>query len=425
MKPQTGNTRSSDKPVKFEWLGKLMKLIFKTIGAVTGLILLLVAGCLLFLWLEHNTAVTLPTPTGPFAVGRTTYHWVDTNRSDSPAPVATQKRELMIWIWYPAIPDQKSKTSEYLPASWRVALDNFSGVLMSKFFTRDLSKVHTHSTDNAGVSSEERQFPVIIMRSGIGALATDYTTLATDLASHGYIVIGADAPYSTSVVVLPAGRVTARTQAGNPGDDERLSFDQKNHLLNKLIGLWTADTRFILDKLQQLNTNDPTGKFTNRLKMNAVGIFGHSFGGATAIQFCHDDNRCKAGIDIDGQPFGSVINEGMHQPFMFMLSDHSGESGTKGILSKLRSVYDHLPVNDRLWISISGARHFNFSDQALLKDSRLARLAHGLGSIDERRGLAITSRCIQSFFDVYLKNAPKPLLNKRLLQYPEVRLGPN
>ena len=423
MKGQTENSSSSSKPGKFKWLGRLIKLIFKTIGAVAALIVLLVAGFLLFLWLEHNTSVTLPDPTGPFQVGRATYHWVDTTRSDSLAPVSNQKRELMVWIWYPAVSGQVSKTSEYLPASWQVALENSSGVFMSKFFTRDLSKVHTHSTNNTPISSKEQQFPVIIMRSGIGALATDYTTLATDLASHGYIVVGADAPYSTNVVVFPDGRVAARTLAGNPGDDEGLSFDQKNRILNKLIGIWTADTRFILDKLNELNTLERMGKFTNRLNMNAVGIFGHSFGGATAAQFCHDDNRCKAGIDIDGQPFGSVIKEGLHQPFMFILSDHSGEPGTNDILSKLKSVYDHLPVNDRLWVSITGTRHFNFSDQALLKDSHLAKLAHGLGPIDERQGLAITTKCVQSFFDVYLRNAPKQLLKKRLLLHPEVQLA--
>ena len=60
--------------------------------------------------------------------------------------------------------------------------------------------------------------------------------------------------------------------------------------------------------------------------MQRVGVFGHSLGGAAALQFCHDDSRCKAGIDVDGAPLGNVISEGVTQPFMFILSDHGSES---------------------------------------------------------------------------------------------------
>ena len=84
---------------------------------------------------------------------------------------------------------------------------------------------------------------------------------------------------------------------------------------------------FALDQLERLNTSDPSGRFLGRLDMQRVGVFGHSLGGATALQFCHDDSRCKAGIDVDGAPLGNVIAEGVTQPFMFLLSDHSGESG--------------------------------------------------------------------------------------------------
>ena len=82
--------------------------------------------------------------------------------------------------------------AEYLPASWRVADSRYSGVLMSRFLTRDLSQVHVHSlTDAAALAPTNGSLPVVILRAGGGALATSFTTLAEDLASRGYVVTSA------------------------------------------------------------------------------------------------------------------------------------------------------------------------------------------------------------------------------------------
>ena len=75
---------------------------------------------------------------------------------------------------------------------------------------------------------------------------------------------------------------------------------------------------FAVDRLQELNANDPTGRFNGRLDLTKVGAFGHSLGGASALQFCHDDPRCKAGVDVDGAPLGSAVTDGVKQPFLFL-----------------------------------------------------------------------------------------------------------
>lgn len=192
--------------------------------------------------------------------------------------------------------------------------------------------------------------------------------------------------------------------------------------------MWTGDTKFVVSQLQHLNAADPSGKFTGRLDMQRLGMFGHSFGGAQALQFCHDDPRCKAGIDIDGAPYGSVVQEGLKQPFMFILSDHSRElsdPASSQIYADIQSIYDHLP-NGRLFITIRGANHFSFSDQMLLKSHYVIGLLRilGFGGLDGRRGLAITAEYVHTFFDVYLKDAPAALLNKPSQLYPEVQFVP-
>src|SRR5580692_1725733 len=149
---------------------------------VLGITLLL--GLLL---LDHNRDTTLPTPSGPFAVGRTTYVWNDA-QADPLAPQPGTKRELFAWIWYPAAPRQPAQTiDDYLPASWRTAIEGQSGVLLTLFLTRDLSRVHAHSFRDAEVSPQQHSYPVVLMRTGSAAPTTDYTSLAEDLTSHGYV----------------------------------------------------------------------------------------------------------------------------------------------------------------------------------------------------------------------------------------------
>jgi pimeloyl-ACP methyl ester carboxylesterase len=197
---------------------------------------------------------------------------------------------------------------------------------------------------------------------------------------------------------------------------------------DRLLPLWTSDTKFLVGQLEHLNAADLSGKFTGRLDMQRLGMFGHSFGGAQALQFCHDDVRCKAGIDIDGAPYGSVAQEGLKQPFMFLLSDHSRETSdpaSQQILANLQSIYGRLP-NGRLFITIRGANHFSFSDQMLLKSRYLIGLmrAFGFGGLEGRRGLTITADYVHTFFDVYLKGAPSSLLQEESRFYPEVQVVP-
>jgi pimeloyl-ACP methyl ester carboxylesterase len=202
----------------------------------------------------------------------------------------------------------------------RAAIQRGRPALITNLLTRDLSKVQTHSSPDSDVSSRQRSFPVVIMRAGASAEVANYSTLAEDLASHGYIVVGFDAPYRTGRVVFPDGRVIARS----PENDPELCSGGKRQepCANRLLAGWSADIAFVLDRLGQLNLSDSSGRFTGRLDMTHIGVFGHSFGGATAALFCHEDSRCKAGLDIDGAPHGSVIQAGIDRPFMSLLTSN-------------------------------------------------------------------------------------------------------
>ena len=407
---------------------RLVRRIFKVIAVFAMLAFLGVGALLRSLWLEHGTELTLPTPTGSFAVGRAIYDWTDEVALDTLAPVPGTKRELLVWIWYPSATGRPAAIVDaYLPAPFRAEIERDRGSLISKFLTRDLSRVHAHSIRNADVSPHQPSYPVVVMRAGASAEVINYSTLAEDLASHGYVVVGFDAPYRTNVVAFPDGRVMRRAPENDPElCADRPGFQQQDRCVNRVLTAWTADMAFVLDRLERLKASDASGKFAGRLDMTRVGVFGHSFGGATAAQFCHDDSRCKAGIDVDGQPFGSVVQDGLHQPFMFLLSDHGRESGpeTVRMMANVQSIYDRLPAEGRLLIEIGGANHFLFSDDgALLKSHIVLRTLRALDvvGIDGPRQLAVTAYCVRGFFDAYLKGTSASPLNISSPLYPEIQ----
>jgi dienelactone hydrolase len=404
----------------------LARRIFKGLAVLPILAVLGVAALFGSLWIEHRFSVTLPTPTGPFAVGRAIYDWTDAANVDKLAPVAGTKRELLVWIWYPSTAGHSTAADDYIPAPLRAKVEGALGALLGGFLTRDLSKVHPHSIRNSEVSPQQQSYPVVILRAGASAEVWNYSTLAEDLASHGYVVVGFDSPYRTSVVVFPDGRVMRRTPENNPELCEGHEQAQQTRCVDRVLAAWIADIGFVLDRLEQLNA-DASGKFKGHLDMTRVGAFGHSFGGATALQFCHADSRCKAGIDVDGQPFGSVIQAGLYQPFMFLLSDHSRESDPESaqIRANIRSIYDRLPPDGRLQVTIRGANHFLFSDDGALLKSHIvmgALRVLGVVGIDGRRQLAVTAYCIHSFFDAYLKGTSVSQLEISSPLYPELQV---
>src|SRR5712692_1683667 len=119
--------------------------IFRCFAGLAMLGVLGVAALLGALWLEHRAEITLPTPTGPFAVGRAIYDWTDDANLDTLAPVPGTKRELLIWIWYPAVAGQSGAVvDDYVPAAVRAPAGRASGALIFELLTRDLSKVHGH-----------------------------------------------------------------------------------------------------------------------------------------------------------------------------------------------------------------------------------------------------------------------------------------
>src|SRR5262249_26487723 len=141
---------------------------------------IVVAGLVTVAAIARQRPRTLPPPTGSYAVGRSMREWTDFARLDPLAPQPDQHRVLSVWLWYPATPTA-GPTAAYAPDLW-------SNLRQQGFLAGPLDAIRTEEYDDAPPASG--RFPIVVLEPGLGLSAPQFTTLAQDLASNGYIVAG-------------------------------------------------------------------------------------------------------------------------------------------------------------------------------------------------------------------------------------------
>jgi len=369
--------------------------------------------------IQRNTPLSLPAPSGRFAVGRTFYDWVDTSRLDALSDQPNQKRELLVWVWYPAHVDASEMPAPYLPAAWIRARDRDQGI--GVLLERNFASIQTHSFADVPLTAAPSPFPILIMEPGMGPIPTDYTVMAENLASQGYVVVGINPTYTPFLVVFPNGRIAPRSSKGAiPDTADPVTADRDANAIGRV---WADDVVFVMNQLTSLN-GDKASPFFERLDLEHIGVFGHSFGGATAIAVCQRDTRCKAGADLDGTPWGDEKSGVVPQPFMFITEDYT--RGCDSNCEAMQQAYAHVKDGAAYWLSVKGTRHFNFSDLPL-RQSPIVRplftVTGLIGSIDPVRAQQVTNAYLVAFFDQYLKNSDSSLLSGPSLAFPEVQLS--
>src|SRR5258706_9214827 len=71
---------------------------------------------------QAGKGVTFPELSGRYAVGRTSYFWVDSSRDETLTKDPNAKRELMVWLWYPAQENPDAVSAPYIDDLQREAL---------------------------------------------------------------------------------------------------------------------------------------------------------------------------------------------------------------------------------------------------------------------------------------------------------------
>jgi hypothetical protein len=187
------------------WVRRTLKTMLVFVLAVV----VVIGGYVGLVAVRHVQPVTLPAPAGPYRVGRVAFDWTDHARTDPLAPRPSTPRELSVWLWYPAAPHASGRRAPYAPGAWgRLHLKSLQGLGESSF-----DAIRNHALD--GVPVAAGRFPIVVLEPGLGFAAPQYTTLAENLAGHGYLVAGVTPTYSANLTVLH-GHAVPKTTAGDP-----------------------------------------------------------------------------------------------------------------------------------------------------------------------------------------------------------------
>jgi dienelactone hydrolase len=360
---------------------------FWKIARSVGLFILIV------LTLSISLQLELPAPSGPYTVGRTILRWVDSSRPEVLTDDPNDFREVMAFVWYPAVPGTGTKAG-YFPDLSVVSKELVQSGEVAAWEVFGLRFIRSKNNLDAEPVKNRGAFPVVLLSPGGGTEIEFYSSLASEIASRGYIVVGINHPYDVAAVELTNGSVA-------PYDKAQWLLDAKAHQIYtaERIKVRTADVLFVLNQLETMNTkaNNP---FVGILDLNSVAVAGHSLGGITASEACKADARFKACINFDGLQAGGPFSTDPsaippQQPFLFLTKE---SQLPPKLLQKFES------TSRSYWVVIHGASHQSFSDGPVLQPSLLP-----LPNRADRLMTLIQTYTL-AFLDQTLKGQPSSLL---------------
>jgi predicted dienelactone hydrolase len=342
----------------------------------------------------------LPEPTGRQPAGVTSLYLKDTSRPDHWVP-SVPYRELMVSVFYPAASADGPKKQYMTPTESAAFLESQDDADLPLDI---LSTVRTNAVLDARPAGRRHSLPLVVLSPGYTNSRATLSSLAEDLASHGYVVAVVDHTYENRATTFPGGRVVG---CASCEVDHLEGFDEK------LAQGRTADVSFVLD---ELTGRHPKWRGASLIDPSRIGMSGHSVGGASTIPAMVADSRIRAGIDIDGSTHVPIPDPGLARPFMFMGSMDNYVPGSTGPYRNWERDWPRMTGWKR-WIMVTGTAHASFTDIGLFA----GQFGVDIGAtIDAERASAITRVYTRAFFDQHLRCRPQPLMSRPSPKYPEI-----
>ncbi|MEY9929969.1 dienelactone hydrolase [Catenulispora sp. GP43] len=346
---------------------------------------------------------SLPAPTGHYEAGEDVLHLTDTGRLDPWNPSAGY-RQLTVSMFYPA----RQGTGQPAPYMSAGEAQGFVSLRVPPGFgiTADpVAAMQTHAF--TGAKAAPGKFPLIVLSPGLENPRATLTSLATDLASRGYVVALVGHPYEDSGEQLADGSIAPCLWCSQSGPDPASN--------EQLVSSRAVDVKFVVDQL----TAGHAWNLGHLIDKCSIGMAGHSVGGAAAAAAMEADPRIRAGVNLDGTFFPAVPAGGLGGRAFMMFGKQSDHAA--GDAPDWDQTWADLTGYKR-WFAVDGEAHASFTDIAVLAEE--ASMPVPGQSVDGFRSVQITRDYVAAFFDKTLKGIPSPLMDGDSPAYPEVAAQP-
>lgn len=240
----------------------------------------------------------LAAPTGPYVIGSRTLYLSDKAREEKHGGGT---REFVVEVWYPAEAGARGEAAVYRDPK----------ALLARSYHQRL--VETHSLRNMKAASKPGGWPIVFFSPSSGGYRTQNSFLCEELASHGYVVVGVDHPYSSSRVVMKDGKVIHSLPSDWLQIATQESWKASQPIVEATLETRAADVLYAWKALEA--ENELPIDFTR------AAVIGHSFGGAVAAELCRRDARFRTGANFDGWMFEKVRENGVAPNFLFAIED--------------------------------------------------------------------------------------------------------
>lgn len=343
-------------------------------------------------------------PTGKYVVGFQDFHWINTNLCPDPNfngknlddfSIDNKKycHEIMARIYYPATRKTKSGAYYYKPLVNTIQDDLTKIPGITKKNIIQLNKLKSFSQENLPIVSGK--FPVIFFSPGSGSQVEMYENFITELASHGYIVVGINSTFISGDIELPNGHIT------------KFNLDET---LNDSIQIPLHDIAFAYKKIHLLTK---LNSLFSTMDLQHIGALGQSLGGEIVANTAHvHPNWFKAAATLDSgiDKLDDTLKK-FSIPFMRQISANRKYESSIPIVFELEK--------DGYLITISPdeknrnySYHMNFTDYSTIQYLPAEQLAinyfkqQGKKYFGTGNGWEITrsiNTYLLAFFNTYLK----------------------
>ena len=332
---------------------------------------------------------------GTYLVGTQNFQVVDSSRAMWFTDNIKGPRKLSVKIWYPVINVDSFSKAPYLNQHKIIggAISKLFGVpepLMDR-----AGGVKCNSWLNAFPA--KGKFPIVIYSHGHQSIKIANTSQAEEMASNGYIVIAFDHTYDAALTVIDNDNII-HTRSKLPQNDDEAASEKMIKRVKSQLKIRTDDISFIIDKIELKFSNDKS--FSDIADFDNIGIFGHSFGGCTAISSAYNDNRIDAVLGLDAYflPLSKdLIKKDFNKPFVHIGQVDWGTSNNYNIMEE----FGKNNSKSSYHFSVKGSKHNDFTDFSQF--TKLTR-KFGSGEISPKIIRNVMNDIMIGFFDAHLKD---------------------